>query len=472
MLVKYVLIFLLCALSACSLYDDVPDFDPDDGAPCEPFEDVPGPVYLCADGQHKGIVFVDANQDGTGTKSQPVKTLKAALEKVRQDEQYRAIFIAGSPSFEGSFRFTDGVSIVGGFDESFARNNDNKPTLQNTSVLDDRNQRVVVTTEPLTQTVLYQNLNIFSADNPDGASVGMVIDQAVLAQLINVSISSGKAGKGQLGEDGQVGSSGADGNVGGMPSRRDGGVAAPSPMCMGAQAGDGGKGEAKSNGQTSPGSPGQNSASGTFGGSLDMNGVAGVKGMDGQPGEDAKEGTFDALGYVDGTPATEGQPGAFGQGGGGGGGGKATGSDGTAGGGGAGGNGGCAGLGGKPGTSGYPSVALVLIQSTVTFDEQCALSSSDGGDAGIGGLGGTGGLGGKGGAGAQGVGESTQGAMGGDGGDGGAGGKGGNGLPGLSTAIVCQQSQITLNNAALSSTTWGKPATGDAQMAQTSIGCN
>lgn len=469
---KYMFVFMLCALSGCYLYDDVPDFNPDDGAPCEPFEDIPGPVYLCADGQHKGIVFVDETNQGVGTKADPVQSLKAALELVRQDDQYRAIFIAGSPRFEGSYHFADGVSVIGGFDASFKREGNARPTIENVVDVDERNQRITITTEALTEPVFYQNLIVNSADHNDGPSIGMIIDQATNARLINVSITAGKGGAGQLGTDGDVGANGVDGSPGGTPSRRDGGQGAASQMCTDAKGGDGGKGEAKSGGQSSPGSAGQNSIAGTFGGAIDMNGSVGIQGDNGDDGKDAKPGQFDALGYVSGMPATMGQAGSEGQGGGGGGGGKVTGDEGTAGGGGAGGNGGCGGQGGSPGTSGSPSVALVLIQSNVSLDDQCVLSSSDGGDAGVGGLGGAGGLGGKGAVGAQGLGQATQGATGGDGGNGGAGGKGGNGLPGLSAAVVCQQSQFSVNNATLNSTTWGKSAGGDVQMAQTSIGCN
>jgi len=158
-----------------------------------------------------------------------------------------------------------------------------------------------------------------------------------------------------------------------------------------------------------PAHPGSHAPAGANGGGAD------------RAGDISAEGLFS-------TPGLDGMDGAVGQGGGGAAFFASTGMYG------AGGGGGCGGCGGGKGTAGRgggASIALLALSSPVRL-EQCVLTAADAGPGGAGGAGGGGGSGGLGGAPAA----SYPGEAGGNGGRGGVGGAGGGGAGGISAGVV------------------------------------
>jgi hypothetical protein len=107
--------------------------------------------------------------------------------------------------------------------------------------------------------------------------------------------------------------------------------------------------------------------------------------------------------------------------------------------GGAGGTGGCGGHGGGGGPAGGSSIALVVVEATVTL-EDVMMAASRGGNGGAAGDGQTGGQKGSGGDSGAGAGTAFSSCGGGDGGQGGLGGPGGGGQGGHSLGIAFQGS--------------------------------
>jgi hypothetical protein len=158
----------------------------------------------------------------------------------------------------------------------------------------------------------------------------------------------------------------------------------------------------------------------------------GQPGTGGGPGQDAVAATTNAS-IVSGqwTPSGGGNglPGATAQGGGGGGGGFATAGTPNGNGGGGGGCGGCGGAAGTGGGGGGSSIAVLTLQSSVTF-QSCALKTNAAGGGGAGASGQSGATGASHGN------SPNNGCQGGSGGTGGTGGAGAGGAGGVSVGVV------------------------------------
>jgi PKD domain/Carboxypeptidase regulatory-like domain len=268
---------------------------------------------------------------------------------------------------------------------------------------------------------------------------------------------------GSAGTSGVFGTAGGIGGTGGpglcdMSPPGGGGAGGSSPGgCPGGIGGTGGP-EGANNG-----SPG---ATGSCGG-----GSGGVGGGGGDPGGTGGQGNAGASGLLGagGLPgsasgsvlggewvpavSTTGNTGTSGRGGGGGGGGGGQGGtfidDGSGNGGGGGGGGGSGGSGGTGGTGGRASFAVMLFNSSPTFDS-CHFRTGVGGTGGNGGAGAAGGGGGAGGlGGAVCTGEVGRGGNGGSGGNGGNGGGGGGGSGGPSYGIYRASGSAPVVNSAI-----------------------
>lgn len=242
-----------------------------------------------------------------------------------------------------------------------------------------------------------------SSAQPEGSSIAVILDHAK-GRFERSTIEAGDALQtqppGTLGVDGANGES-AVGQLGGLSS-------------CGSIGGDGGDAAL----EVRDGSPGM-PMGGAGGIGLEneecTNGAAGSSGasLSSEPPDAFGRGMIDVLGFH--PPAAGiGLPGQHGNGGGGG---AAIGLPG-----GGGGAGGCGGTGGGPGLSGGSSIAVISIDSILTFQDTHASS-------GLGGNGSAGGLGGLGGEGASGdlEGNACNGGPGGRGANGGVGGKGAGG---------------------------------------------
>lgn len=186
-------------------------------------------------------------------------------------------------------------------------------------------------------------------------------------------------------------------------------------------------------------------------------GTVGARGLDGQSGQQTTgSGSISELGYV-GVDGASGAIGGHGQGGGGGGGGQECNGGWSGRSGGGGGSGGCGGRPGGGGGFGGSSIAVLMIDSVITFTDSTLISRA-GGAGGSGASGGAGGDGGMYGSKAPGLGPCN----GGDGGDGGLGGAGSGGHGGHSLGVAHRGEPPILEGSTITTGTPGDGGEGGA----------
>lgn len=388
------------------------------------------------------------NDSASGEKTAPLKTIAAAITKASAISPSPAVFIQAG-SYDEAVVMAAGVSLFGGFDETWTRNPGVTTSIEAASP--------AVTFEAVTVATRLDGLTIKSGDAvaPGESSTAIIVigSQPILLVDVEVQPGIGAAGSdGGTGQNGGVGVKGGDGIPGcedssgfcsscNRPLGGNGGGSA-----CGRFGGGGGAAGYSSNG----GDPGGTGAGATPGGpgapGSKQDGTAGSLGAAGADGGNgaggAAAGMFVGAQYIP-APGLGGAAGADGNGGGGGGGGgggtNLCDSFGSSGGGG--GGGGCAASGGGGGGGGGGSFGVVAVDSMVTI-RSSVITASRGGNGGRGGSGGFGGAGGLGGGGGPYGGSDEQddggnGAAGGPGGRGGNGGAGGGGGGGPSAAVVC-----------------------------------
>ena len=467
---------LACAMVGCSGYaeippytpvedDEQPDMNEEEPPPCDPLPGLTRPVYLC-ENETRHALFVDPATGADtqpGTRDAPLSTLDRALELAGQDSSISAILIAGSPQIPGPIRLTQDVSLLGGFaSPTFAQDGNARPTITATPMMEN-DTLVGIIASGLDEAVVLRDLDVITPDNPKGATVGVILDQAELI-LERTLIRAGTGASGEAGSQGGPGEAGAMGQAGGQQGQTSAGEGGANTSCPDASGGAGGQGGKAG----SSAEPGAASALEAPGGQPGMPGTHGTDGAEGDPGDPAGPGTWNQAGYMPGAAASVGDAGSPGQGGGGGGGGAS--NAGQGGGGGGGGAGGCPGDPGQPGTSGSPSVAIFAIDAKVTL-RNAQISTTGGGAGGAGGAGSEGGSGASGGAGVSGANGGSAGGRGGDGGQGGTGGVGGYGLGGESWGVLCVRSTLDTASSLIQPGPGGKHGNGETAMSGNSSGC-
>lgn len=362
-------------------------------------------------------LFVDpsASAGGNGSQNDPYRTLTAAI--VAAGDSDTAIYVC-TGSLAEAVVIPPSVDVHGGLlcsDDAWrwyldvrtewTAAPDEVPLTVRGALTEDAPSRIT-------------GFDITAADGAvvSDSSIASVVDGGFVA-FERVSLTAGHAVDGQPTMGGQA--------PGGMPGQGGGdGVGAFSKGPGGesscaSDGGDGGRqlGLAAQGGEQ--GLPAQGNGGASTGSGSDIvcnNGGPGAQGMPGQDGVSATGlGLLDSSGFhpASGTSGEDGDPG-----GGGGGGGAIFNHAG-----GGGGAGGCGGTGGVAGTGGGSSIALAVIDASVTFLDVRA----EAGQAGNGGFGWSGGSGALGGTGGQGDGNACDGGSGANGGNGGRGGDGAGG---------------------------------------------
>ncbi|WP_437279642.1 PGRS family protein [Sorangium sp. So ce375] len=406
------------------------------------------------------FVATGGDDNGAGTKADPVKTLSVAIS--RATKQGSAVY-ACAEEFKEAAEVPAGMAIFGGLDcaKGWIWAGEEKKT----SVAPGE-EGIALKVLRGDAAVRIEDVSVHAADAeaPGTSSIAVLVDRATV-DLARCELIAGKGADGAEGEDApsEVPAQAAPGNAGtdactdldtsGAPDGMLPGGAQIENACGGALSIGGGGGA----GRVNNGDAGQIGQSGPFGaagvgeppagawscGGPEPNGT-GDGGADGTPGDVGEAasglGTLSSSGYA-GVSGGDGGPGNPGQGGGGGGGAKGGAAicpgamPGAGASGGSGGPGGCGGLPGQGGGAGGASIALASVEGKVTLMD-CVLKAGNGGKGGAGGDLQPGGLGGLGGVGGVGVGGSKAACDGGKGGQGGNGGPGGGGLGGPSLAIA------------------------------------
>lgn len=384
----------------------------------------------------KGVFVKAGATGGNGTKAKPFGTISEGLSK----SSGRPIFVCEG-TYAESLELKSAVSLYGGFDCATFAHAGKRSTLAS--------PKPIAITVSSGAAVVLQDWNVVAADGalPGESSIALF---ANAAQSVQIARSELKAGAGKDGAPGEAGAAGQAGDVGKAPVGNTGGDPGIRD-CGGGQSTKGGAGGAVNGGPTySPGTVGT-SVPAMYDESNAFNTGAGGKAYDGtfaEPGRLGRngasgadigaaadaDGEFSASGWR-GTLGKTGGAGFLGQGGGGGGGG---GTGGAGGGGGGGGSGGCGGSGGVGGHGGGASIAVAVLNSSLSIADAKLIASLPG-------TGGTGGAGGGGGGGG-GVGSVT-GATGGDGGNGAGGNGGGGGTGGSSVGVLYKGKAPTISGA-------------------------
>jgi len=394
--------------------------------PCDPTLSPSAEACLVS---NEFAIFADpaAKESGVGTKASPVNTIAKALQLAGDDK----IVIACNATFDEQVKISGGARIYGGF----ACPGSASPWTYE----EGKRAKVAPTARGFALSVAagaaVVDIEDVEFDAKDGVDAGESSIAAFVKESTSVAFHRVKlvAGKGVDGADGvrvdvafpvqeKLNGFAAKGDNGGDPNPQ---TCAAGSSTRGGRGGDGG-------GSASSGTAGLPDLGAGAGGIVTKTCNSGGGGGDGadappqppSPGA-AKVGRISPTGWS-GIPGTDGTPGIPGQGGGGGAGAA------TGGGGGGGGAGGCGGVGGTGGKAGGSSVALLVLNSTLSFDAS-ELSTA------------TAGNGGKGIAGQEGqliAGSAgpfvSDGCGGGKGGKGGKGGAGGGAAGGISAGIAYQ----------------------------------
>ncbi len=433
---------------------------------------IPGLDGLDAEACTSALLYVAVGSGREdGTREAPFKSIEAALAAAAQTSKVKAILIGGANEYASAsgIMVREGVSLIGGWDASWAVSADSRPIIKSSATFDNGDVFGVAARDIVRPTLLH-NLIIQTTDaqQPGASNYALHAVNAGGLLLKHLRITAGAGGNGI---DGEAGLTGMNGNPGDdapviacldNPNIRYWGgsnqACTPQAQCEGGMSGIG---KNAFFGALS----GLNAPSGALGGAGGAS-LGSPSGRDGAPGVALGPGGAPGAGGLsqgqvnDGLWTNQGHGGdgtrgANGGGGGGGGGAlkgltiNAT-TDCAANGGGSGGAGGQGGAGGKGGTGGGASFGLFLVESNLTLEQVTAL-------AGFGGVGGKGGTAGAGGLGARGGRGGTQvrrdgvvyasPSRGGDGGAGAAGllgGHGGGGAGGASYGGYCHNSDITV----------------------------
>ncbi len=408
--------------------------------------DVPDDSFIDAngdgiDGLKCGPIFVSATtgaDSNPGTMGAPMKTIGAALLAARLYTPIRPVYVANG-TYNEQLVLQSGASVYGGYNPAGW-------TRANTQATVNSPMRVGAVLTGATQAVVLDRLNIVASSGvgTDKHSVGMEVRACAAAVTLNVCTIRAKNGAtGAGGSTGPTGTNGDPGFIGapGQSNSSSGGAGGIGGTSAGGNpGGTGGQGGYNISAGATGGVGGGGTAGGTggaFGACLSTSGGTGNTGSTGANGASGSNGAGGSSFGGDGATGADGLAGKGG-GGGGGGGGGAAGSFCNAdrgGGGGGGGGGGSGGGGGEGGKGGGNSIALVVVDSSVTATSTQLITGAggNGGAGGVGGPGGTGGLRGLGGAAAD---DAGAGGLGGNGGSGGQGGHGGGGGGGASVGMV------------------------------------
>lgn len=457
-------------------------------------------VEIPGAGSCEDLIFVDQREGsatGRGTKDDPVTNLAAGVSVAKSSGAVAVIVAgAGSVTYEGPILIDRRVSIIGGFDSNWERNDERPKVVSNASLVGfEDNDIVGISVQDVQQNVLLSDIVIETADaGAEGNNYGLHVYESPGLTLRRVNVLSGDGGEGIDGPNGARGKEGPKGvdatpqwsqvqfedMLDQMESHR--GRGGKNSSCPEANGGDGGRGEllcypGSPSGACIPATEGEEANSGAQGGQAGAfsDDASVVRGADGQDGEvvlsaGAPNGAGGkAVGEVvdrywvslgQGEPGARGSAGKGGGGGGGGGGFAGPGDVwdyGSSGGGG--GAGGCGGDGGQGGGAGGSSFGLFVVGGDIKVEDSLFMAGM-GGEGGAGGLGGDGGLGGAGGAatelfnglarpywfvpemGYRDPGVNIQGGKGGAGSKGEKGGAGGGGAGGSSFGAYCEGAEL------------------------------
>ena len=391
-------------------------------------------------------VFVapSGSDAAAGTKAEPLRTLREALEVATSSEK---VIIVCNATYEEALQIESGARIYGGY----ACPEEASPwsyQMGTHAQVQPAERGPALEIRQVASEVIIEDMSMRALDGVEAgeSSIAAIIENASEVTLRRVTL---EAGNGAAGEDGKAGEDGADGaEVGDAQSGTNatctdaapgqfGGLWPTDAVLCGSSGGVGGaanRGDLSGTG--GPGAPGapllndnENGGDGATGSGDGVDGKAGAAGVPGMSGKVAADtSAFTAEGFTPSAPGGDGTDGGPGQGGGGGGASNATGMC-IGASGGAGGMGGCGGGFGQGGGGGGASVALLSWDSAVTLDG-CTLTARNGGAGGKGGDGGAGGSGKAGAPGGKGLSADAPIGKGGSGGPGGNGGMGGPGAGG------------------------------------------
>lgn len=425
-----------------------------DGSTCDPTKS-PSEDGCVIDEQYG--VFVDSGSTaGTpdGTRANPYKTITDAIGAAagkriyvcNTNDPYKESLSIGASA--------DGIALYGGFDCTA------NTWTYGTNKANVSGGTTAVTIDGLTKGVHFEDFSISSADaaQPGESSVAIFAKSSANIEMIRVDIT---AGKGMKGADGVLNSytyPTAATLKGKDASGLSGGGLTSFSCAAGDQTIGGRGGDAPTAENGNPGLPALGAGQAGTVGSCGATGT----GKDGAPGASATDaagavtlGTLSSTGWSAASGA-DGTAGGVGQGGGGG-------ASDTTGGGGGGGAGACGGAGGTGGKGGGASIAVLLLDTTITLDASVKLTTSGAGDGGKGAAaqagqtaGGFGGV------------QSAGGCSGGKGAAGGNGAAGGGAAGGVSAAVAWKGSTaptINTTNITLGAKgnkgLGGKPGTND-----------
>jgi hypothetical protein len=412
------------------------------------------------DGDAAQAIFVVAaggSDMNPGTRSQPMATLPAAINRAAQ--QLKDVYVGkGTYNMSGTLNLKDGVSLYGQYDPT---NNWSRAAANETTISAGV---TAIMGNMITGETHVEGFTIKAANATTAGESSYGVNLMYLTGLVVVRYNRIEAGNGAAGNPGTdfstapAGIDGIDGANGEPDDDAEtipGGLGGQSPA--GNTGGKGGNGGKSPGFQGEAGAPGAaDGADGGPGGGAGNPGTAGANGTSAPNGANGTNGIAGAafggigfFGYVpsNGTSGTDGVDGKGGGGGGGGGGQECTfcqeGAGNSGGGGGGGGSGGDGGTGGRGGGG---SFAIHTADANALIANNTLISKS-GGNGGKGGTGGPGGSGGEGGEG--GSASLTQIGRGGDGGQGGRGGhagSGGGGGGGPSIGLQITGGSVTHNN--------------------------
>lgn len=452
---------------------------PDD-APDDAFED-----RNCdgVDGMADGGIFVDpvrGTEGAAGTAEAPLRTLSEALARVKAGTAPRLVYLAQGAYNEPGLVVDTQVALYGAYG---GRDNWQRRD-EYTTFLDGGPVGLEIRGIAAGSETVIDHLTVHAANAtvPGTPSIGLQVIDSQDVRLRYGTFVAGVGAQGTPGDngvpglDGGVGSPGGDAGLGSGGQATVGGAGGTrgTSVCNGVNVSGGNGNDGAQGNNATQGFPGRAGSPSPLGGAGGDGGAPGSlitstrceagtggPGQPGQPGDAGIPGpSGSGIGTLSGTQWVANQQGGTGSagtpgggGGGGGGGGSCSRSpnpppdiEGAAGaGGGGGGGGGCGGGAGSGGSGGGASIAVLLVQSNVSFEGDTVLRTNGGGRGGKGGEGSPGGVGGAGGiGGGRGVivtleytSTGGDGGMGGPGGNGGPGGPGGGGGGGPSVGIWC-----------------------------------
>ncbi|MGK3962079.1 hypothetical protein WMF38_54370 [Sorangium sp. So ce118] len=408
-----------------------------------------------------GVFVAHRGDDAAeGTRKAPVRTLRRAVEKAR-NEGKRRVF-ACAEAFDEAVTLPSGIDLWGGRD--CTTDEWGWPgTLSVTEIAPEPGRmplRVEATQGIGTSNISAVRLVAADAIEVGGSSIAMLVTDGADAVVKWSEIIAGNGADGEPGEDApleraQNGAPAYHGEPACSAELVEGGAIAVTECADGIRSagGSGGVGERDAGGAGEAGKPAPSATEASSegrGGRGESTGACepGMPGRDGARGEPGAGGVRDSVRIsargLHGARGRDGAPGATAQGGGGGGGTRGRGvceSRAPQGGasGGSGGGGGCGGRGGRGGAEGGSSIGVLIVGARAYVDVSTIVTGR-GGNGGAGGRGQQGGHGYPGGyggeAGMTAGGEIRYACDGGHGGKGGDGGGGGGGLGGSAVGVA------------------------------------